>query len=286
MNKYISKFFLSGLGIILVSLISCKKNNYVVDQDVTAPAYAKFNVIKSPVYTTDSSATYFVKNSGEKFKLPVGITNVSNKDRTIQFTYTSNTASQGVQYNAPTSITIAAGKALDTLEISGIYDGIDIGQVDTVRVQIIGTDEVAMSPYKNHFFIYMRKQCEIILPDLEGNYNNTFDNASYGPYTTVVTPGSGTLLTPTSGTFTIENIWDPGVPVITTVNVDWTADPDHPILTIPDQEYFAPADVWIKGTVSVGSFSSCDQTFILKYDLYYKTDGSEFAFDQETILRR
>jgi hypothetical protein len=285
MNKSLLKIFFAGLGLFFLCLGSCKKNNVVVDQDVVPPTYAKFDIIKSAIYTTDSSATYFVKNTGETFKLAVGITTVSDKDRTVNFTYSSNSASQGVQFNAPSSITIPAGKALDTLEISGLFAGFAAGEIDTLNVQISGTNDVPMSPYKNKFTIYMRKQCEIILTDFEGAFDNTFDNASYGPYTTTVTAGSITMTTPTSATFTIENVWDPGVPVITTVNADWTADPDHPTITIPDQEFFAPADIWIRGTVP-GTFSACDQTITLRYTLYTHTSGADYAADQETIMSR
>jgi hypothetical protein len=286
MNKYFFKTLFAGLGIFLIVLGSCKKNNVVVDQDaITPPAYAKFNSKASPIFTTDSTATYFVKNTGETFKIPVGITSVSGSDRQVHFTYSSTSATQGVEYNAPASITIPAGSALETLEISGLFAGINAGEVDTVDIRISGTDDVAMSPYKNHFILYMRKSCEIILTDFEGAFDNTFDNASYGPYTTTVTPGSITMTTPTSATFTIENVWDPGVPVITNVSVDWTTDPDHPTVTIPDQEFFAPADIWIRGTLP-GTFSACDQTITLRYTLYTHSTGADYAADQETIMAR
>lgn len=286
MNKYFLKTLFAGLGILLIVLGSCKKNNVVVDQDaVIPPPFAKFNIVSSPIYTTDSTATYYVESSQETFKLPVGITNVSDKDRTVNFTYTSNNAVQGVQFSAPTSITIPKGSALTTLEIAGIFAGISAGEVDTIKVQIAGTSDISMSPYKNHFFIYMRKSCPINFNDFEGNFDNTFDNASYGPYTTTVTPGSITMVTPTSATFTIENVWDPGVPVITNVNADWTADPNHPTITIPDQVFFDPADLWIRGTLP-GTFSACDGTITLRYTLYTHTSGADYAADQETIMKR
>lgn len=287
MNKSLLTIFTGALVIFFIGLASCKKNNIAVDQDaIIPPPYAKFNVIANATYTSDSTATYYVKSTGETFKLPVGITNVSDKDRTVNFTYTSNSATQGVEYTAPTSLTIPADSALVFLEISGLFAGINVGEVDTLKVQIEGTSDIGMSPYKNHFFIYMRKSCPINLNDFEGVYANTYDNAgSYGPYSTTVTPGSITMITPTSATFTIENVWDPGYPVVTTVNADWTADPDHPTITIPDQEYIGPADVWIIGT-GTSTFSACDQTITLSYTLYDKPSGTALYADQETILSR
>ena len=215
----------------------------------------------------------------------MGITNVSDKDRTVNFTYTSTDAAQGVQYNAPSSLTIPKGNALDTLEISGLFAGFGSGEVDTLMIQITGTDEISMSPYKNHFIIYLRKSCAINIMDFEGTYDNTYDNGTYGPYTTTVTPGSITMITPTSASFTIENVYDLGAPTIITVNADWTNDADHPTVTVPDQEYFTGLDLWIKGT-TVGTFSSCDQTITINYTLYYHSTGDDAAPNQQTVLSR
>ncbi|MEO7523762.1 MAG: hypothetical protein ABIT58_06680 [Ferruginibacter sp.] len=282
MNKYFLKFLIAGFSVFIVGLTSCKKNNSVVDQDVVPPTYAKFNVVSA----SDSAKTYFVKSTGETLKLPVGITTVSDKDRTVNFTYTSTSAVQGVQYSAPASLTIPAGSALDSLEITGLFAGIAVGEVDTIKIQISGTDDVPASPYKSYYFLYLRKSCPIVINDFVGNYDNTYDNAgSYGPYTTTITPGSITMITPTKASFTIENVYDLGAPTIITVEADWTLSEDYPIVTVADQEYFAGLDLWIKGTMD-GSFSACDQTLTIYYTLYYHTTGVDAAADQETTLRR
>lgn len=287
MNKYLLKIFFAGLGICFLFLGACKKNNVVVDQDpLIPPTFAKFNVVQSAIYSSDSTATYYVKSTNAPFKIPVGVTNVSDKDRTVQFTYTSPNATQGNQYSAPTTLTIAKKTALDSLVISGNFANINIGEVDTIVIQIQDTDEMPMSPYKNKFTVYMRKSCPINILDFEGTYNNTYDNGgSYGPYITVVTPGS-IVSTPTSATFTIENIWDSQAGTVTTVNADWSVDPDHPTITIPDQEYYAPLDVWIIGTGTPSSFSPCEGTITLNYTLYYHTTGADFSANQETVMTR
>jgi len=114
MNKL---FYTLFAGLALLSLASCKKNNLVVGKDITPPPFAKFSTLG----TSDTTASYYIKSSNNTFKIPVGITNVSDKDRTIQFTYTSNSAVQGQQFTAPASIVIPAGKALDSLTISGMF---------------------------------------------------------------------------------------------------------------------------------------------------------------------
>jgi hypothetical protein len=279
MNKSVLKIFLAGLTFSFLFLGSCKKNNLVVDQDVVPPSYVKFNTLQA----ADTIGTYYIRSTNDPFKLPIGVTTVSDKDRTINFTYTS-TAAQTTQYNAPSSIVIPAGKALDSLTISGLFSGYGSAtRKDTLKIQITGGD-VPASPYKATYYLILRKYCDVFLADFDGDYTNSDDNGTYGPYFTSVTPGSGTATGPTSATMTIENIWDPGVPVITSVNLDWS-NPANFTVTIPDQEYFGPADIWIKGTLP-GSFSSCDQTFILRYTLYYKSTNVDFAADQVTTLRR
>src|SRR5688572_30496930 len=94
-------------------LVSCKKG---VNEDILeVPAYSEFG-------TPTLEGKYFILNSPtSSFKIPVGITNVSAEDRTIQFTYSSPTgATAGTHYTAPTSIVIPAGKALDSLVVHGI----------------------------------------------------------------------------------------------------------------------------------------------------------------------
>ena len=43
MNNFFKYAYTAIAGISLLFIVSCKKNNLVLDMDVTAPAYAKFN---------------------------------------------------------------------------------------------------------------------------------------------------------------------------------------------------------------------------------------------------
>lgn len=273
-----SKHFLNILfgGLVLLIISSCQENNLVVDKDVVPPAYAKFNVIKP----ADTIATYYIRNGGAPFKIPVGLTNVSDKPRTIQFSYTS-TAAAGVQYSAPTTLVIPAGQALDSLSVQGLFAGYPLAsRRDTLIIRISGGD-VPASPYWSTFRLIMRKYCDVSLAAFAGNYNNAIDNGNYGPYPMAITPGSSSG---TTGTITVSNLWDPGVPVTTTVTLDWT-DPANFKMTIPDQVYFGAANWWIQGT-STGTFSSCDQTFTFRYRLYNKVTGAILYNNQVTVLSR
>jgi hypothetical protein len=268
------------LGVAVVLLIAgCKKNNFAVDQDPLAvPPAAKFNTTGN----ADTTGTYYIRSTGETFKIPIGVTDVSDKDRTIQLCYTSSTgAAAGVQYNAPATFVIPAGKAVDTLNISGLFAGYPLSsRIDTLRIKICGGD-VPASAYKNQYRLVMRKYCDVSLAALAGNYTNVIDNGNYGPYAMTATAGT---TTGTTGTMTVTNLWDPGVPVTTTVNLNWT-NPAGFTATIADQVYYAAANWWIIGT-SAGTFSSCDQSFTLRYRLYNKTTGAILYNNQVTVMKR
>jgi hypothetical protein len=265
--------------------VSCKKNNLVVDKDVVAPAFAKFNTIQ----TNDTMATYYVRSTNDVYKLPVGVTSVSNVDRTIQFTYTG-TAVMGTQFNAPASIVIKAGAALDSLTISGLFSGYPSSdRIDTIKIAIAGGD-VTANAYKSKYYLILRKSCNVNLPDFYGAYDNSLDNPGtsdeYGPYSTEVVAGSFVSTGPASGTLQISNVWDYGGNDIT-VNLDWSdPNPSNFKLTIPDQKYKTSAGWWIKGTTAAGTFSSCDQTLTLKYNLYTKATGVIEYGNQVTVIAR
>lgn len=151
MNKFFSYSFFTSL--ILISLIACKKNNLVIDKEITPPSFARFSTISA----SDTIKTYTVTSANDPFKLPIGITTVSNTDRTIQLAYTSNTAVKGTQYSSPETFVIPAGKAVDTLIFRGIYSGFSsTTSRDTVKISILGGD-VPASAYKSKYYVIMKK---------------------------------------------------------------------------------------------------------------------------------
>jgi hypothetical protein len=259
------------------AFVSCKKNNFAVDQNIVPPSFAKFNVKA----IADTIKTYYVKSTNEPFKIPIGVTTVSENNRTVQLTYSSRTAVAGTQYSAPTSIVIPAGKAVDTLAVQGLFAGYTSStRRDTLDVKIAGGD-VAASSYWNNFRLILRRYCRVDLPSLSGAYTNVMDNGNYGPYPMTVTAGA---VVDSTATITVANLWDPGVPVTTTVRLNWTDDGNF-TTTIPDQVYYGAANWWIVGTTA-GTFSACDQSFTLRYRLYNKATGAILYNNQVTVIRR
>jgi hypothetical protein len=235
----------------------------VVDKDVVPPSFAKFN-------TSIFVSTYYVRSVNTPYKLPIGVTAVSDKDRTINLTYQSSTgAALGVQYNAPATIVIPAGKAVDTLSITGLYAGYPLSsRIDSLKVTVGGGD-VPSNDYNKTYTLLLRKYCDVVLASLNGAYDNTNEYSSsgafsYGPYSTAVSGLTSTGATTATGF--ISNIYDWGWNDIQ-VNLDWT-DPANFKVTIPLQLTGGGGATYVRSTAGkTNTFSSCDETFSISIDL-------------------
>jgi hypothetical protein len=287
MRTYRFAQFSSLMMLLLATILmtsSCKKNNYSVDLDDVkqAPLAAEFVPQDSKL-----RVDYFVTASNNPYKIPVGITNVSNEDRTISLSYSSRNAAEGAQYNGPTSITIPAGKAIDTLYFKGIFTGYPAGRKDTVKIKFSGTPGVDR---RDSFELIMQRYCDVVLTALTGNYNNTNEFTSsgafsYGPYVTAVENLVSTGPTKAEGFFV--NLYDYGWNDIKFV-MDWT-NPANFTITIPDQQTGSPSSGVARVRSSSGrtnTFSSCDQTFSISLDLLNASGGVLSSGYQIRLRRR
>lgn len=259
---------LSSLMMVMIATIlmttSCKKNNYSVDLDEVkqAPLAPEFVPRDNKL-----RVEYFVTSSNTPYKIPVGVTNVSNENRTISLTYSARNATQGTQFNGPASITIPAGKAIDTLSFQGLFSGFPAGRKDTVKIKFSGIRGVDT---RDSFELIMQRYCDVILSQLAGEYpnSNEFTGSgafSYGPYTTGVDNLVATGPTKAEGFFV--NLYDEGWNDIKFV-MDWS-NPANFTITIPDQPTGKSTGV-VRVKSSSGrtnTFSSCDQTFSISLDL-------------------
>lgn len=269
----ISKVLFTCGGLLLLAA-ACNKG--VNDKTLTPPAFSEFG-------TNNLLGNYFVTNSPSSvFKIPVGITNTANTDRTIQLTITSPTgAVAGTQYTAPTTVVIPAGKALDSLEVKGLFAGYPTGRKDTLRIHITGGD-VPVNVYNNTYNLVLQKYCDVTLDGLAGNYNDTRETNSaggnpYGPYTVVIKDLQ--LLTATTAKGLLENLWDDDLDDLE-IYFDW-ADPANFSVSIPlqytGQDYDVGQPLMVRTAPGQpNSFSSCDQTISLTADFIvnnYPTPG-------------
>ena len=274
-------------ALVILGAYACKKNNYVIDQDpLIVPAYVKFNVAK----TADTLATYYVMDNNAPFKIPVGISAPMDRDVTINFTYTSNDAIAGQQYNAPASITIPAGQTLDTLVISGLFTGFATStQIDTLNIKISGGD-VPANAYWSGYKLLLRKYCNVDFNTFDGDYDNTIEYSasgavSWGPYTTTVK--NINITGASKAEADIENLYDYGGEVHATF--DWS-NPAAFKVTIPAQftgvvlnSGGVAYELWIKTNGTASTFSSCENTITVFIDaMAYEAATGTYAGNWST----
>lgn len=280
------------LVVTIVTIVACDKNKAILK----TPAYSEF---ATPLV---SNVKYFITNDpNSQIKIPVGITNVSNVDRKIVIKDSSYAAVAGTQYTiAPTTITIPAGKASDSIVLKGIYAGYPVGRIDTLFLKITGGD-VPANAYNTTYSVIMQRYCEVVQADLVGNYTHTNDGSSpQGPYTASISdwvttgPSSATIKIHDLGATQDVGYGDafPSSPGFLPTNpahlgltamIEWS-DPSNFTVTIPSQTYvlnsYGNGPSKISGS---GTFSSCKQTFTIKFTV---SDASGTYSAITTVLRK
>src|SRR5690349_13645761 len=120
------------LSVLSVAVVSCKKDK-VTTPDQTVSLFG----------AGGTTATYLVPDDpNSTFKIGLGITKASDAPRNITFTVTSPTgAAEGSQYTVSTkTVTIPAGKVVDSVSLKGIFAGYPTGRRDTLVFKITGGD--------------------------------------------------------------------------------------------------------------------------------------------------
>jgi hypothetical protein len=281
-----TKFYLLIVTVLSMGSFSCKKDN-----TVNTPVLSEFA-------TPNAIGKYFIKDDPNSvFKIPVGITTVSNKPRTVTFSVSSPTgAAEGQQYNlGTTSITIPGGTAVDSIALKGIFSGYPTGRKDTLIFTITGGDVPTFKGFTT-YKVVMTKYCEVNINDFAGDYNNSFDNQdpdSYGPYNATINQIISTG--PTSATIYITNFadagfgpWGPSDPPANpgiAVKLDWT-DPSNFTTIVPTQTFSSDLFGYGEATISAvgsGTFSSCENSITISYTI--EVSAGSFG-DFVTVLQR
>jgi hypothetical protein len=161
MRNKIILFSISGLLTLSCSLImpGCKKPGLTTPNQEVA-SFSK---------TSDS---YLITNSSTSvYKIAVGLTAIPNADRKITFTVSSPSgAVNGQQYTlGSTTITIPAGKTVDSIAVKGLFSGYASGRKDTLIFKITGGDVKSMSG-SDQFTLYLQKVCPLNMSDFSGNF--------------------------------------------------------------------------------------------------------------------
>jgi len=244
-----------------------------VKQRFGTPSLAEFSTPAG----SNTGIYYIPDSAGSIFKIPVGFTTATNRDRIVTFTVNSPTGAQpGRQYGIDSqSVRIPAGEVLASITVRGIFDGIPNERADTLLFALTGGD-AAIFAANSTYTLILKRYCSVVLDEYSGDFMHCRDVDFYGLKTddypvniTAVPTG------PFSARLNIRNLsagyfgpftpadpaMDPGI----TVEMDWH-DPGNFTTVLPTQPFYVdrvygPA----KMNMSVGSFSACTHSLILKY---------------------
>ncbi|HEX6913684.1 MAG TPA: hypothetical protein VF145_00500, partial [Chitinophagaceae bacterium] len=288
-------FLLTLLAISgVMGVLSCKKDNLAVDVDpLNVPARAKFAYtdLNAPL-----TRTFYVADAapGNMFNIPVGITTVSNQDRTIQLSYSSTTAVAGTHYTAPASIVIPAGQAVANLPITGNFANIAVGAAYVLKIKISGGDVPVFGSGRDSLMLTLRRYCPPSLTALGGNYTDTREYTaagafSYGPYTTSLNNLTMVAGSTTQATGTISNIYDDSWNDVN-VTLDWT-DPGNFKVTIPLQptgKTYTGGLTHVRtstAAAAVNTFSACERSLSFGIDLVNPTTGTVGSSNYKIVMK-
>ena len=251
------------LTVFLTGVIGCKKTEITIP-----PLQGHF---------TDTTGSYLVKDDpNTEYKIPVGLTTTVNTETSVTISVSSpSNAQSGIQYTIlnPTVI-IPAGKALDYIKVKGIYSGFPLGanRRDTL---IFTISSGRTGDFNQRYTLIMQGACDVKLNNLLGAYPNTnevFGTTPYGPYITTISAVQS--ISATSGTITVDNIWDYGWNPIT-FTLDWSNGNKITLVEqsgIGDAATFNPPypgqDVSVRPFAgSNGTFDYCNSKLTLKMQL-------------------
>jgi hypothetical protein len=255
---------LLSIAVATTVLFSCKKR---VDADIP-PA-------NSEIALADiSPKSFYVLSTapGDTYKIPIGITTPLDRPVTVQFSYTSATAVAGTHYTAPASITIPAGKVIDSLAIKGIFANIPAGVAHNVTVKITGGDLPALVD-RDSVVVVLRRYCNVNVAALAGSYS-TIETSAFGgtsgPYISTVT--SVVQTSPTTATAIMNNVWDFNI----TANVifDWTDPGNFKVILNPITQqtwymYMVTNPTFVtQASGTTNTFSSCENKITMNFRFY------------------
>lgn len=270
---------LSFISLLAVLVFGCQKD----EKKIIIPERKAF-------FIPSGTGNYTIAGPTTVYKIPVGLTQPpeSGKNITVNISVSSTTgAVVGTHYTYTSTLSFSSTKIIDTIVVTGVYNQYLAGRRDVVRFTFTNADDASPS-LNSSFTLNIAGPCfegDIVLSELLGDYNNSFDG-SYGPYTTTVRSAVSTG--PTTANIVIGNVYDWGWNDLT-FTLDWT-DPSNTRLTFVTQNTgfdagelnptVAGHDVWITppaGGGSMGTYSYCNKTFTINYRLCMPTYGATGA---------
>lgn len=276
--KYIKNklFALLTIAAVLAVIAGCEK---YTDNLILPPEQAHFS--------NQSSGKLIVSNNtASPFKIAVGITTVSDKERVVNIkVYSPTGAVAGTHYSLnKTTANFAPGKVSDTLVVTALaISQYMANRIDTlVFVVEKGGDKYSGAPsdYNDTFKLRIgpcyESEISSALATLEGSYTNTQDNFNGAGYVYTSNIVSTKYTTATTGNITIKNLLDLGTPTDATFSMDWT-NPATPRIVTGDQNLGGDAGLVFGATYNgwnylirqsgSGNFNFCSETITLSFNL-------------------
>ncbi|MCG2614461.1 hypothetical protein LZZ85_09225 [Terrimonas sp. NA20] len=220
-----------------------------------------------------SSANYSILTPTTIYKIPVGLTQplTSGKTRTVNIVATSTTgAVEGTHYTYTKTLNFAPGKITDTIVVTGAFSQYSSGRRDTVRFAF--ADAADASPTLNSRFTLNIAQClesDVVFANMSGNYTQTYEDGSYGPYTSTIT--GVTRVNTTSSTATITNLYDSGIEAL--AKFDYSTPGSFSVTIDPQATGFVQTSTGLPISVrttpgTTSFFTYCTPTFTIYIDLF------------------
>jgi hypothetical protein len=257
--------------IIGIIVAACRKTG-----TTTPPSLATF--------LNQQSGTYFITDATVVDTIPVGVTAISAKDRTIGVNVSSHSgAVAGTQYTlSGNSVTIPAGQTLGYIVVKGNYSHYNGTTLkDTLVFTFATGGEIPPADFNDTFTLIMRGPCvegyDFDAAEFDGIYNDVSDDGTASLIPVNIQNLGAAFFVPGPS----DPVSNPGI----AVKIDWS-NPPNLTATIDSQAYstfvgFGPVSIVTEGTP--GTFSSCHQTFSLNYDIL--VGGSDFGLTTSTISR-
>ncbi|SDC35781.1 hypothetical protein [Niabella drilacis] len=257
-------------SLLLISFLGCKRNS-----DLTKPeSRAEF-----PVATGSYS---ILNNPGSNFKIPIGFTDIQNIDRTINFSVTSPTgAVSGQQYTVAQngSVTIPSGKALDSIQVNGLFAGYaSRDKKDSLYFTITGGDGTPFTGFTTYKLV-MQKVCPLVIGDYSGDFvvvQDAWEDYSAGDVITL------TNIDATHFSFKNKHALNP-VPVVVTVNTSTNAVKIDKQIVGTLWDYDDPA--YIDPTMAAtGTIVACDK--VINLSVSYGSKAGNWSGTYALVLKK
>ena len=263
-------FFPSALGLALIGGLiligSCnKKDPYDL---ITPGEFVQFVGPSTQVYQ-------MLVNPAPPYTVTVGTTDVSTSARTVTIGVTSNTgAVAGTHYSIPggNTVTIPAGQATATFTVQGVASQYASGRKDTLKFYLL-EPSVKPASFLDTLKLVLRGACaesdltNATFSGLLGTYTRTYENGTYGPYSSTLT--SHTALTPTTSRATLTNIYDSGISAQGVFS--YPAAGPFTVLFADQQTQYTVGGLplFVRSTpATTSTFNYCSQTFTIYFDIY------------------